>query len=245
MYRDSRSAHPAGSDVLRHQASGWLKTALCLCAALAPMTVGLTGCSDPSSNYATIEYVVEDGGKGTPLDAPETVIEISNKLGFAVSLNQVNGSLLKYSDTVPPEVIRGEQTFASTSYVKSKALRLASIQQPSGTKLIQVDVSLRGELPLKSMTSSATAEWNPAPILHDNIGQYYHPIGYILKSESGKNKTTVSVDPGKPIKDLRQLPVLSRSKPETLKLIFRVNDGVTLTGFSYAGKNLRTFTLAV
>ncbi|MBL1217942.1 MAG: hypothetical protein D8M59_10660 [Planctomycetes bacterium] len=214
-------------------------------AILMPAIVGIPGCADPSSNYATIDYVVEESGPGTPLVDPGSVINVSNKLGFAVSLNQVNRSLIEYSETVPPTVMRGKQTFTSMNYVKSKALRLATIQQPVGSKIVQVDVGLQGELPLKSMQSSAAAEWNPAPILHDNLGDIYHPIGYIQKTESGKNKTTLSVDPGFPIKDLRQLPVLSRSRPETLQLIFRVNEGVTLTGYSYAGKELRTFNVEV
>jgi len=205
----------------------------------------LTGCDDSSSSGGSHEYIVDDTTVGTKLENAQSVIQFSNATGFQVSVNQINGSMLKVTDQAPREVIRGKQTFKEFKWVRSRALRVSSIFEPQHTRIAQIDVGVKGPLPLKAMYSSSSGQFNPGPILHDDIGNYYHPVGYILVDKSGKSSTTLSYDTGKQIMDLSQLPALSRSKPQELKLLFLVNQGVTLTAFSYAGQDKRTFMMEV
>lgn len=201
----------------------------------------ITGCSD--SQGSEHEYIVDTTTRGTPRPEAVEAINVSSRIGFAISMNAIGK--LKTTNLVPHTIISGKDVITNFKYVVSKDLRVDRIQEPTGVRIVQVDMSLDGPIPLKQLLSSTIGDFNPAPILHDNIGYYYHPIGYLLDTPTGKRRIDVNIDPGNQIKDLSQLPSLSRSKPQRLTVIFRVNQGVTLTALSYAGQDKILFTVEI
>lgn len=212
----------------------------------AVVTIGLGGAlvscdtgTTESGDEATETFQISWDEPGTLLEFPEDSITITDKLGFMCNVNSVTS--MKYTPG-EPRLISGRQIMQK-SYVKAKPLRVDRIIEPLGTKSVMVDVSLDGQLPLKSISSTERGTFQPGPILMDDIGNAYYPIGFVLSPVKGGYE--VEINPSDPFKDLNALPPLSRSKPQKLKLLFRVNSGVTLTAYSYGGYDKRTFEMFV
>lgn len=203
--------------------------------------------ADGSGNTVTADtYEVVFNEPGTPLQGDlEEWVKVTNRMGFTTSFNVVDG--LELTDKDPRQVISGRQTFKGSSYVRSRVLRIEQFLEPTGSKMVQVDVSLSGPLALKEVTAEERGQYIPAPVLIDNIGNAYWASGYLLTdSTSGQTKHTVQLDRGKQLKNLNDIPRLSVNKPQDLKLLYYVNKGVTITSVSYGGQQPKyTFELAI
>lgn len=201
------------------------------------------GSGEPVVNANTFEIVHD--APGTPFDISDDVIKISNRMGLTLTSNIVHG--LELTEDKPSKVIQGEMLVVGGGrYVKSRKLRIEQFMEPSGSRMVQVNVSLNSPLALKSLRGFSKDEFVPGPLLQDSIGNSYWPSGYVLKSESGENNTKIVLDRGHQFKNLQDLPRLSRNKPQTLKLLFFVNKGVTITSFSYGGDQPKyTFELKI
>lgn len=202
------------------------------------------GCDDASRGSSGANYVIPMDEPGTALPEWETAITLTNRIPRAVNVNMVQD--MKYDDSEPHKFTEGRQIFMNLGYVKAAALRIDGIQEPPGTKIVQIDVSLDGPLPLSDDRGTAADDFIPGPVLLDSIGNAYWPIGYILQAPvGGKDAIEIALDPARQYRDLRSLPALSKNKVQRLTLIFRVNAGVTIESFSYGGHNKRTFTLEI
>jgi hypothetical protein len=203
------------------------------------------GGSEPT--VTATNYVVPTDVRGEPYPEAVEAIDVTSRLGFAFNINTVHSlETTEGSESSTPAIISGRQIIESTSYVKARALRVESFYEPPGTKLVMVDVSLNGPLPLKSARGVSTDEFLPAPMLHDHLNRHYWPSGYVLETQRGGGKSyEIRMDPTNPLVSLRDIPPLSANKPQKLRLVFRVNDGVKITGFSYGGHEKKTFEVDV
>lgn len=233
------------------------ETAVCLFAA-ALLLAG--GCDQTSSSTgsstttgaaaggsgATRQTVYPlENGSSRPLKEAEGLFEKNDRLPRAFNLNTVAD--LKYTEDRPAKLISGHKTVkGARDWVSSKQLRMDGVFQPSGTRIVQVNVSADGPLPLPVAPSADPNVFIPGPVLEDTIGNKYLPFGYTLENLSaGQEAIEVNFDPGKPIEDLRQLPSLSKNKKQVLILFYRINAGVTLQSFSYGGSGKLTFKIEI
>lgn len=228
-------------------------------AACVVAMAGMSGCDPASGNNGQTDgagtaAAVDTTGevipewvdeRGTPLpDEAWQAIEINNKLGFVVVVNGVKD--LKLSDSEPPQVLYGREIFTGElGFVKSRKLRVDSISEPDGMRLVQVDVSIDGPLPLQEFRSQDKDKFIPGPVITDTIGQRYYPIGWVIRDTEGTTRIEVVIDPSKQVRDLKELPRLSRARPQELRLLFRVSKGVTLNSYSYGGRDKYTFEMPV
>lgn len=235
------------------------KSASITCAMLIPLAAGalfgVGGCDrasrDPAASSggtaAAQKQIISPvpEGPATVLKEAETLIDVTARMPRGFNLNIV--SELKYTEDRPAKLISGRQIIkGEAGFIKSRELRMDEVFQPNGTKIIQIDVSADGPLPLPTAPSADPNVHIPGPILEDTIGNTYNPIGYFLENQSaGQEAIEINVDPGNPILDLRDLPALSKNKKQRLLLVFRVNAGVTLQSFSYGGNGKLTFKIDV
>lgn len=216
------------------------------------IAAAVAGCSDdegsasglPSIERQAAEYQIPTDEPGTPDPSLADHINISDRLpGFSLNVNQVTS--LVYDTERNNAILSGREVFTETKYVKSQVLRVDRFAEPPDAKIVQVEVSLDGPAPLKSRRETEKGVFAPGPLLGDELGNFYWPVGYVLINRSGDPYYEVQLDPANPMKDLRDMPALSTARPQDLYLIFRVNEGVTLNSYSYGGNEKRTFSLPV
>lgn len=226
-----------------------LRFALITCLA-AVSTFGIVACDDDTAADGTPivtedNYVVPRNELATPLNDTSTIMVDSRMAG--IRLTGSIASLLTLSDEKPRKVIEGKQVFEKeqwTKFITSRDLRIENIQAPSGAAIVQVDVSRGTPTELKSVPTNDRARFVAAPVLHDDIGNVYWPVGYLLK-DLDNQILTIHLDLADHFRDLNRLPPLSRSKRQDLRLVYQVNLGVTLTGISYGGYERRSFNIPV
>jgi len=206
---------------------------------------GTTGSGAGNSSAAKQTVYPLENGSSRPLKEAEGLFEKNDRLPRAFNLNTVAD--LKYTEDRPAKLISGHKTVkGARDWVSSKQLRMDAVFQPSGTRIVQVNVSADGALPLPVAPSADPNVFIPGPVLEDTIGNKYLPFGYTLENLSaGQESIEVNFDPGTPIEDLRQLPSLSKNKKQILILYYRINAGVTLQSFSYGGSGKLTFKIEI
>jgi len=208
-------------------------------------TFSLLSCDNSSGSSAAVEearYVVPTDERGTPI-ADTSFIAMDNR--FPGRLTSTMASKLKLTDESPRRIISGRQTFTKAQYtifINSQVLRLEKVAAPSDAAVVRVDVGAESAFPLKPVSSADRDKFVPAPVLHDNIGKTYWPVGYYYKDLDNET-LEINIDLSRQFKNLNNIPPLSRSKRQELYLVYQVNLGVTLTGISYGGHEKRTFSI--
>ncbi len=219
-------------------------------------SMALTGCGEetngntaaPADTTPTVSadnYKILHDTPGTPAGRLDPFLTISSRMGLTMTRNMIHG--LDLTDAQPPLVIEGrEHTKGGGRYVKSRKLRIEDFLEPEGSRMVQVNVSLNSPFALKSLRGVGKHEFVPGPLLQDNIGNSYWPSGYILKEIGGEQKIEIFLNRGKQIKNINDLPRLSRNKEQELRILFFVNIGVNIESFSYGGgEPKQTFSLPV
>ncbi|NOG55303.1 MAG: hypothetical protein HND57_13425 [Planctomycetes bacterium] len=202
------------------------------------------GCKDASDeNNGAPSDPTQPTTPPKPLNNAGDIITVSTRLGFSFSPSDADPSRLDLSEAQPPKVVRGRQVF--TSLGTTTRWRVEHLAEPDDVRIVQVDVSLTSDLALKSASSSDADGPQAGPTLHDSLGNYYEPVGYVYRDFTVGKKITLLYEPGRPLRDLKDFPSVSSSKSEVLTLLFKVNRGVTLTSYSYTGQGVRTFSIDV
>ncbi len=106
------------------------------------------------------------------------------------------------------------------------ALRIGGFAQTREVRIVQADVGRDSKIALNSPVFQSL-DGNLAPMLVDDRGQLYPPVGYVCVEDAN---TFIGFTPGQPIKDLSTLPfTVSRSRAvQDTRLIYRVSGGVTI-----------------
>ncbi|MEC9373407.1 MAG: CvpA family protein [Planctomycetota bacterium] len=167
-------------------------------------------------------------------------IEISNAVSRSFN-RQSRGGLEVSAEN---EITGGRHKFdrGAMSSDVPRQLRVERFGVPSGVQLVQVDVSLQSKLSILGKSVQMAQEVVP-PVLIDSNGQQYQAIGYVYQDSEVYE---IRYTPEQPIRGLREIPELSRNKPDqSLELLFFVNNGVNVTTFALGNAAVAEFDPAV
>lgn len=168
-------------------------------------------------------------------------VRISARLPFTLQDGTLR--ILEISSEGDKVVINGEEKFELTyptqkSQGLEKALRIERFQTNADTNIVQVDVDATSKASLLGKAAEAATGIMP-PVLIDTNGQRYEPIGYVYYDEQ---YITIRFTPGEPIRALKEVPTLSKSRPaQKLTLIFRVSYGATVDRFALGTKAIAIY----
>lgn len=183
------------------------------------------------------------GGAAPPVGGAriDSAIKISNAINPVLANKNTLPGGLKERDLF---LYEGEADFPKgrPQGLVSPALRIKGIEEPEGTRVLQVDVS-RGSSPADIFGPvQQRAGDDAAPQLIDGDGNSYTAIGFIHEGADG---VRIMLDPGHGIGSMADLPALPSSGAETLRLIFRVTEGVTIVGLKLGDETVGTCSFAV
>lgn len=177
-------------------------------------------------------------GNGTAWRQAPQGIQFSNLLPFTIQLGENGG--LEVNEDQNNLITYGAATFSDEQtkrIITERKLRVNQLATTPDTVTVQVEVTLGQKFSLLGK-AAATVDQVLPPVLRDDGGQMYQPIGYVYKDAQ---KAVVRFKPGEPITGLAQLQqegvMISRSRSDQkLWLIFRVNKGVSIRNFSLGSK---------
>lgn len=153
-------------------------------------------------------------------------IQVTNSIRpITASINRLPGSLRH----VERELTEGRGRFGQSADRPAPGLRVDGIAEPPGTKAVQVDVS-RGTPANLFGSIRAQSPPNAQIALVDDRGNTYPPVGYIHRHSDG---TDVVLEPIRYVRTADQLPLLPTAGDDTLRLIFYVTEGATISGMVY------------
>lgn len=205
--------------------------------AVQAIAMGAASVGNLDTSSAT---TIKTGGQAPPGSfGPAEGIMITSQLPFVMS----KAVIRELSFDSGNMITDGEQVFSSDdkkNYPTDKDLRMNGFAATPDTVIVQIDVTL-GQKASWLGNAAAAAEDLLPPQLVDTNGQAYQPIGYVY--ENGQDGTTrVRFTPGNPIRALKEVPTLSRSRPnDKLKLIFRPSAGVSVKSFGVGNKVILTW----
>lgn len=184
-----------------------------------------------SSNNVTISPVA-----GAPI---QSLLQVTNRIEpIQVSRNQLPGTMREHERYL----VEGTLTYRRGGQHPSRNLIILGIEQPIGTKVVQLNVS-RGTAADIFGPVRAQAGENAELALVDSQGNRYSPIGYMHTQTSGA--ITLRLEPTRFLRTAGDLPILPTAGQDTLKLIFRVTEGTTIVGFRYGDITVGTCNLSV
>lgn len=119
------------------------------------------------------------------------------------------------------------------------SLRVGAFAEPRDIRIVQADVGRDSPLALNGSVFQSLSG-NQAPMLVDEQGQLYPPVGYICVEDAN---SYIGFTPGQPITDLSKLPfTVSRSRAEQdTYLIYRVSGGVKVVAMVADDKVIATW----
>jgi hypothetical protein len=187
-------------------------------------------------------------GNGQPLKEGVPYSPEGMKLSAALPFTLQDGTLqnLEISSEGTKEVMGGEEQLELGYETKTrgieKALRIERFSTTPDTVMVQVDVGMNSRNSLLSPVAQ-TADAAASPVLWDEDGQTYEPVGYVYYDET---MVKISFKPGEPVHSLTQLPTLSKSRPaQKLTLLFRVSLGKKVKAFALGTKAISVYDPAV
>lgn len=118
-------------------------------------------------------------------------------------------------------------------------LRVGAFAEPRDIRIVQADVGRDSPLALNGSVFQSLSG-NQAPMLVDERGQLYPPVGYICREDAN---AYIGFTPGQPITDLSKLPfTVSRSRAvQDVFLIYRVSGGVKIVAMVADDKVIATW----
>ena len=126
-------------------------------------------------------------------------------------------------------IVGGVEQFTTSSLrgqFIDPGLRVGGFADSREVRIIQADVGRDSPLALNGAVFQ-NLSGNQAPMLVDDRGQLYPPVGYICVEDAN---TYIGFTPGQPINDLSTLPfTVSRSRAtQDTRFVYRVSAGVTI-----------------
>jgi hypothetical protein len=124
-----------------------------------------------------------------------------------------------------------------------QALRVGGFADSRDVRIVQADVGRDSPLALNGSVFQ-NLEGNQAPMLVDEQGQLYPPVGYICVEDAN---TYIGFTPGQPIRDLSKLPfTVSRSRAvQDTFFVYRVSGGVKIAAMIAGNKVVAKWDPAV
>ncbi|HWB19222.1 MAG TPA: hypothetical protein VG711_02895, partial [Phycisphaerales bacterium] len=165
-------------------------------------------------------------------------IRITNRLPVQMSKNQLPSGLTEQGGFL---VEGSAEVDKSNNGMISRQLKVEGISEPAGTRVIQVNVSRHSTADIFSRIRQAVPE-NAQIQLVDNAGNTYLPVGYVYENS---NKIMIDLRPGTYIRTYDDLPTPPSAGNQTLNLVFRVTEGVTIVALKVGDKVAGTCNVEV
>lgn len=196
---------------------------------------GLGGASETQVAAGSTGTQFVAGGAMTRSD-----IQVSNTLRpVNANKNQLPGTIRANADSY---LVEGFADFPRGGIPAARTLRLKGFYEPEGTMIVQLTVRRGGVVDIFDPALRAQAGDNAAPALVDSQGMTYSAIGFLY--DLG-DKVRVSMLPRKRIRTIADLPQLSQTGGRTLRVIFRVTEGVQLVGLRLGDIDVASCNLTV
>jgi hypothetical protein len=191
--------------------------------------------TDPQWRALRAGAFVEGGGATIDLNAQQIAasdIQIDNEVrNLNVITNEVAPMVTVANATGQSQLAAGTKEFIQGGPPKSRKLKVRGIYEPDGTKIVQVNVSRRNSsADLWSGIVRRSVSDEEGPVLVDELGGVYTPIGYVRYTPD--SKIIIKLVPDDRITRLNELPELPSAGTHELWLVFRVTQGVTIKGLN-------------
>lgn len=127
-------------------------------------------------------------------------------------------------------IVGGTEVFRTAElrgqFIAEANLRIAGFSQPTDVRIVQADVGRSSRLALNGQLYQ-NAQGSPAPMLVDDRGQQYPPVGYVAVEDAN---TYISFTPGQPIREFGSLPftVSASRATQDVHFIYNVSAGVKI-----------------
>lgn len=169
----------------------------------------------------TFEQVTAQLGSGPNIQ--EHVEVKSSTAPIRASLNQPRGSL----KLVDNQFNEGQHTFPSRGERPPRGLSVEAIYEPPGTRVVQVYMRWNDPHNMFRQSVRQAVSQSARLMLVDESGNTYSPIGYM---HEGRQGITIRLDPSRYLPTINDFPNLPQDGPDTLRIIFRVTQDVTIKG---------------
>ncbi|MCI0629235.1 MAG: CvpA family protein [Phycisphaerales bacterium] len=166
----------------------------------------------------------------------QSAIELTNKIPVFVSTNQMPPGFQVTEDKF---LSGGDGELQQRGERPSRALLVKGILESKGARIVQVDVSRESTANIFGSVRERAGE-DAELLLVDSSGRPYWPVGFIHE-RSGR--TRIKVDFQNYVRKLKDFPALPTSGGQTLKLVFSVTEGSTITGLKCGDVTVGTCSL--
>lgn len=186
-------------------------------------------------------FQVGRGGTRPVTEAPpDSGLAFSNNLGLALQRDAVGPAMEVVPAPRSGNMIRdgsGEYDPRELKSVTEAQLRVDKLESASDITVVQLDVGVDNPWTIAGRGLSLEGM---APVLVDTDGSRYPAVGYIYRDP---DRVSIRYTPGRPMAGLGELPQqLSRSlSGQSLKLVFRVTRGATITKFAVGNQVLAKY----
>ncbi len=153
-----------------------------------------------------------------------SAIRIDNRLrGLNVGTNQLPGGI-RHIDRYFSE---GEASISKGGDRPARSLQIQGIYETPGTRIVKLDVSRTSPANIYGAVSREAGN-NAQLALVDTAGREYSPIGYLHEKTDSYH---IKLAPSRFVRTIDELPSLPSAGNQTLELIFRVTQNVTIAAF--------------
>ncbi len=165
-----------------------------------------------------------------------------NTRPIRASTNQALGTLTLVGNKGEERFESGSHKFLEGGQRPSRNLMVKGLYEPPGTRIVQLDVSRGTTATIYGEHLQGLVTPDDPVVLVDDRGNTYRPIGYIHTSTEGN---TLNLDPVHYFGSARELPILPSSGSQSLRLLFIVTEGVTVTKFRFGPVTIGTCRLLI
>lgn len=178
---------------------------------------------------------IERGGKNI-----QDRVRLSNDIRpVSASSNQKPAGISLTSDYY---IDAGEGEFPGGMRATSMKLSIKGIYEPTGTRIVQVDVARESPASLFGAVNERAGA-GAKIMLVDSQGRPYYPIGYIHQRPD--QTTRIKVDFTNYMDTMDKIPALPTAGGQPLKLLFAVTLNSTIVGFKLGDVTVGTCNLEV
>lgn len=171
----------------------------------------------------------------------DQLVQVANNIpGLNASRNTLPAGITVDDDYA---IISGRGIFPpNQDTIVSRALRIKGIAEQPGERVVQVDMTRGGAADVFALVDQGQVRISDRIVLTDDRGNTYTPIGYYKKSGG---EIDIDLRPAERMPLVEDYPRTTLGGTETLTVIFRVTEGVRLTGFKAGDVLVGTLTTQV
>lgn len=179
-----------------------------------------------------VTAVPSNSGVGRLTAGDNIVVSVSIR-PLIVSKNMLPGGIKANKNNYLTE---GMAEFVKGGTLPARPLRIKGIYEPEHTKIIQLHVTRGGPADIFGAVRKQAGA-GAIPVLVDSNQITYTPIGYIFDRGA---KVDIKLVPAKRIRSLDELPQLSTSGGRTLRVLYRVSEGVQIVSLRLGNVTVAT-----